>query len=82
MWNQCSGQRAGFAGAELTFQSSALLSMSLYLDMITDQARNQAYRLALQAAVKPGETPLAVTRLISLQLDVHLQCKVWQIVFP
>ena len=68
---------AGIAGAELTLQSSALLSMSLYLDMITDQARNQAYNLALQAAVKPGGTPLAITQLITLQLAINLQCMNW-----
>ena len=49
--------------------------------MITDQARNQAYNLALQAAVKPGVTPLhAVTMLVTLRLDIYLQGNVLQMV--
>lgn len=34
--------------------SSSLVASSSYLDMLTDQRRNAAFRAAIQKAVKPG----------------------------
>ena len=36
------------------------VAVSLYLDMLNDERRNAAYHLALQGAVKPGDTVLDI----------------------
>jgi hypothetical protein len=36
------------------------VAVSLYLDMLNDVRRNAAYHLALQQAVKPGDTVLDI----------------------
>ena len=57
---------------------SSLLQTSHYLDMLNDQARNRAYRLALEHAVKPGTNhTLAEMRSVlsaTFTLLIHLGC--------
>ena len=51
--------------------SSDLVAASSYLDMLTDERRNRAYRLALEAVVRPGNTVLDIGEVASPFTGMH-----------